>query len=90
MTDTARKKPASNRMVGIGWCGLYHDNSLGWNLSQFIHSSRPSILIPDQMECLKEFSNSWSPGDMYRVKVTIELVRDKRGKLIVKHTKGKR
>lgn len=79
-------------ITGLGWSGLYSDDTPGWCLSQFV-DKYPQSLNKAQHEALGhhvEKREGWCASDMYRVRITIEPVKNKRGKYIVKRTTRKR
>lgn len=74
----SRVKPVS----GLAWCGTWHDGTLGWQVSEYV-SAGQSPLSRTQRKILDGDPNYY-PADFYRVRVTIEPVKDKNGRYIVK------
>ena len=68
------KKP--NNISGKAWSGVWRDNYLGWRLSEYIH-----LFGNSPNTGLKGFSE---PQTVYRVKVTVELITDKKGRPITR------
>lgn len=79
-------KPKRKKISGLGWSGLYYDGDLGWCLSSFVEHGKSASLTEDQERVLRARDDygQWAPGDMYRVKITVSLVTDKKGRPIVK------
>lgn len=76
------------KTVGLAWCGRYSDRAgtLGWLMPRFV-SNYPECLDSEQAKMLTGRSRTYYPGDLYRVRVTLEAVRDKRGRYIVRRNK---
>lgn len=76
------------KTVGYGWCGTWaDDNSLGFLMSPHIGNGKRNAepLSAEQRESLAATPNSrFASSDFYKVKVTIEIVKNKRGKPIVR------
>ena len=95
MTRTGKPYDKPRTVTGIGWSGLYNDGTLGWLLSDFIAPGRgnAAVLTSDQRKALarhpdyRTVSVDGQRNDFYRVKITIQPMRDKRGRLIVKRGK---
>lgn len=74
-------------VTGTGWCGVWEDGTLGFCLSQFVEKGH--TLNRYQQECLGLAvvkPEGWRASDMYRVKITVEPLKDKRGRAIVRKT----
>src|ERR1700675_4394626 len=68
----------------LEWSGCYSpDNMLGWLAPKF-PSDFPTGLSEEQKECMADGNNKYYPGDMYRVKISLEPVLDKQVRFIVK------
>ena len=74
--------------VGRAWVGRYLDRhgTLGWLMPKFV-SNYPESIDPEQAKMLTGRSRTYYPGDLYRVLVTLEAVKDKRGRYIVRRNK---
>jgi hypothetical protein len=87
-----KEKNPGKKVVGYGWCGTYHgsgEHRLGWQLSEYISHKQESPLNENQRKALGLISNRhFADSDMWRVKVTIEPVKNKGGKYIVKRFKS--
>jgi hypothetical protein len=84
--------PNLKKVIGYGWCGLYSgedEPGLGWLVSPFIYDKHSANLSEEQRMALGLIENTqYANSDMYRVKVTIEVVRNKKtGKPIVRRAK---
>lgn len=77
------------KVTGIVWCGAYQNGDLGWLAPTFV-DKYPSGLSEEQRNCLTLGQRNYYPGDMYRVKVTIEPVMDKNGRYIVRRNPNKK
>jgi len=75
-------------MQGYGWSGLWSDNSLGWQLSYYVQEKDFARLNETQESALRG-NGEYASSDMYRVKITIQPVLNKKGKYIVRRAKGK-
>lgn len=75
-------------VVGDGWCGIYDTRSrykLGWIMPHFVCHGRSAPLSENQRKVLGEIRNrQFAKGDMYRVRITIQPVKNARGKFIVR------
>lgn len=82
-------KPKRTVVKGIGWTGLYSDGDPGWCLSTFLEPDGESSLSGDQREVLRidESHKMWAKGDMYRVEITLKLLKNKKGKFITKRAR---
>jgi hypothetical protein len=77
--------PVTNKITGIGWSGLYADGTPGFLISEMISDGEKAQNFTDgQMEALE---GKFFPSDMYRVKITIEVLKNKNGKYITKRTR---
>lgn len=76
------------RIIGYGWCGVWCDGTLGFLMSRHTaHGKRNAKpLSAEQLESLSGKSQNIAASDFYRVKVTVELVKNKRGKPIVRRS----
>ena len=74
------------RVVGYGWCGQWHDGSLGFLMSTHIANGKRNAepLSAEQRESLSGVSRTYATSDFYKVRVTVEIVKNKRGKAIVR------
>jgi len=76
------------RTVGYGWCGQWAspEGQLGFLMSRHIASGKRNAepLSAEQRESLSGKSKNFATSDFYKVKVTIEIVKNKRGKPIVR------
>lgn len=74
------------KVVGYGWCGEWADGGLGFLMSPHIaHGKRNAErLSTEQRGSLSGKSRLFATSDFYRVRVTLEAMKDKRGKLIVR------
>lgn len=81
------------KVVGFGWSGRYRGRShhrLGWLMPQFVSHKYGASLTTEQLKALGVLkSKNFAPSDMWRVKITIEAVKDRRGKYIVRRTNRK-
>ena len=77
------------KTIGVAWCGLYNDNQLGWVLPEFLDPTAPTALSSLQQAILARIGEGkeYCPQDMYRVLITIEALKDKRGRYIIKRAK---
>lgn len=82
------KKIKLKSVSGIAWCGAYRDGLLGWMAPTFVHTS-PSNLSQEQKAVLKIGQRNYWPGDLYRVRITITPIKNKKGGLIVKRNPNK-
>jgi len=85
----ARGGGMSEKVTGITsriWVGVYNDKkrSLGWMAPKFIEPGRGSGLDEEQRRLLSPGQRHYFPGDLYRCRITIQPVRAKRGRLIVR------
>lgn len=82
------------KVVGYGWTGTYRvrsEHKLGWLMPHFVAHNDSSSLTTDQRRVLGIIPNhSFARGDMWRVKITIEPVKDKRGRYIVKRYQARK
>jgi len=74
-----------DHVVGLAWCGRFNDGSLGWAMPAHVtgygEPIRSSVDDRDWVHAGDAF---------YRVRVTVELVTDKRGRPIIRRArKGK-
>lgn len=76
------------KVVGRGWCGLWNDGTLGFLMPRHIANNQDQPLGEDQQSSLSESSRTVAHSDFYRVKVTVEVIKNKHGKPIVRRTKG--
>lgn len=85
--DTISDKPGK-KVVGYAWTGTYRgrrEHRLGWIMPHYLSHGNSETLTGDQKKALGRIpSHQFSHGDMWRVKITIEAVKDKRGKFIVR------
>jgi hypothetical protein len=76
------------KVVGYAWTGTYRSRSehrLGWLMPYSLAHGHSGSLTSDQKKALGRIpSRQFAHADMWRVKITIEAVKDKRGKFIVK------
>lgn len=64
-----------NKTIGYGWTGRWVDGSPGWFMPRFVHGGSVEPAIVD----------SYCAGETcYLVRVTVEVVKDKRGRLITR------
>ena len=77
---------APRKVTYRAWCGRYTGTvrDLGWLMPPYLEAATP--LSEDQRQSLAG-AGKCAAADFYRVKVTLEPVRNKRGKLIVRRTK---
>lgn len=79
------------KVVGFGWCGCYEGTSahcLGWLMPPFVSHKQNASLTSDQLKALGLLPNKqFARSDMWRVRITIEPVKDKRGKYVVRRAK---
>jgi len=79
------------KVVGYGWTGTFRGRSkhrLGFLMPHFVSHNDSEPLSVDQKKALGRIANfQFAPADMWRVKITIEAVKDKRGRYIVKRYK---
>ena len=84
---TGQKRPGK-KVVGYGWTGTYRcrsDHRLGWVMPDFIAHGDGEALTTDQLKALGRITNrEFALGDMWRVKVTLEPCKDKKGRYIVR------
>lgn len=76
-----------SEFTGRSWMGTYDDGTLGFCASNFL-SEHPAGLSSDQRDMLA--GKSWYPSDLYRVEVSVRLVLNKRGQLLVKKNKNRK
>lgn len=79
------------RVVGYGWCGQWNDGSLGFLMPRHIDNGKRNSqpLSMEQRASLSGKSDDVAASDFYKVKVTIEVVKNKRGKPIVRRSERK-
>ena len=79
------------KVVGYGWCGCYSGTSehcLGWLMPKFVSHKQNSNLCTEQRKALGQLPNKdYATSDMWRVKITVEPVKNKRGKYIVRRAR---
>ena len=65
--------PLPSKMVGRAWVGVWNDQEhhLGWAVPNFLDNYRVNGPL-DQ---------PWAKGTFWKCKITIELLRDRRGRL---------
>lgn len=68
---------------GLAWCGVWKDGELGFLAPKFV-SAYPSGLSTEQEEMMALKNGQYYPSDLYRVRITIEPVRNKKGRYIVR------
>lgn len=89
-----RAPEPGKKVIGYGWCGCYSgtsDHRLGWLMPPFVSHKQSASLTTEQRKALGLLPNKdYATGDMWRVKVTIEPVKDKRGKYIVRRARRAR
>lgn len=89
---TGHKSPGK-KVVGYAWTGMYRgrgEHRLGWLMPHFLDHNDSQSLTTDQKKALGRInSNQFAKGDMWRVKITIEPVKDKRGRFIVRRVTRK-
>ncbi len=84
------------KVVGLAWCGVYamprSQYKLGWVMPGMVAHHQRENLTSDQRKALGLIPNrQFARSDMYRVRITIEPVKDRRGKYIVRRAvKAKR
>lgn len=78
------KKP--KKVTGIAWCGAWSDGQLGFNAPIFVEGKTPSSISEEQRRMLE--GNGWFPSHLFRVRVTIQLVLNKRGKPTVRRNRN--
>lgn len=76
------------KVVGYGWCGVWNEGGLGFLMPRFISHGQGEPLSTEQRESLSGTSQDVATSDFYRVKVTLEAVKDKRGRPVVRRAKG--
>lgn len=77
------------KVVGYGWCGEWSDGGgLGFLMPPHIANGKRNSepLSAQQRESLSGKSRNYATSDFYRVKVTLEVMRDKRGRPIVRRS----
>jgi hypothetical protein len=74
---TVRKKNMS-RTIGYGYVGRWNDGTLGWCLPARVSPCMPSMRLSERAEPHPDWSNIGEPS--YLCKITIQLVKNKRGK----------
>lgn len=83
-----KRKRAKNRdrVVGVGYVGRWGDGSIGWGLPNFLSGLAGHVEAPGYF--FEEHSIS---GDRaIRCRITVEVLRDKRGRLVTRKPKGER
>lgn len=70
------KRQLPNKMVGKAWIGVWNEpqRQLGWAVPNFIEENHVNQLNKG------EHHNDWAQGEFWKCKVTIELLKDKRGR----------
>lgn len=75
------KKKNKNKIVGYGWSGRWIDGQIGWFISPHVDGYFHAIFPPA--------SNDNCKGEpCYKVKITVEVVKDRRGKEIIRKFRG--
>jgi hypothetical protein len=69
-----KKKLNKDKVSSLGWSGRWLDGRIGWRTSRFV-AEYPSQLDTDQREY---------GGPYERVRITVEVVKDRRGRKIVR------
>ena len=71
------------KVIYRAWCGQYwgRKNSLGWLMPPYLDSATP--LSAEQRASLAGKAG-YAKSDFYRVKVTLEPIRNKHGRFIVR------
>jgi len=72
-------KSTKTKTVGYGYVGTWRDGTIGWSMPKFVEAYPMSIHSSNH-----EFSKD-SPH--YLCKITIELVKDKKGRKITRYSK---
>lgn len=83
------------KIIGLAWCGVYamprSEYKLGWIMPHMVAHHQSQYLSREQRMALGLIPNrQFARGDMYRVRITVEPVKDKRGNYIVRRAVRKR
>lgn len=82
------QQPKRQKMSTTAWTGLWNDGEPGWRFSPYLHprgyATARDVTNPAH---LSGFVPSVTDS-FYKVKVTIELLKDKRGRYITRRGKG--
>ena len=71
------------------WVGTYHGDQLGWVAPRMIEPNGNTPLDSEQRLMLSANQRQYCPGDLYRCRITITPLKNKRGHYIVKRNKRK-
>lgn len=71
------KNIKNKKTIGYGYCGIWQDGTIGWQVPKYLYNDKHNIEKPD-------FSQSViSDNDVFvKCKITIEPMKDKRGNII--------
>jgi hypothetical protein len=78
-------KPKVKPITGRAWCGAYSSGQLGWILPQYLDKNTSMSTLQEYV--LSEAGRDFYPSDLYRVKIIIEPLYNKKGNLIVRRNK---
>ena len=86
-----RSKPRPKGVTGVGWSGTYYgERQLGWLVSEFVDTYPHNLNHAQRMALgLDANTRGVAASNMYRVRITITPLKDKRGRYIVKRTRRK-
>ena len=71
------------------WVGTYFGDQLGWVAPRMIDPNGGTPLDPEQRRMLSAKQRSYYPGDLYRCRITITPLKNKKGQYIVKRNARK-
>jgi len=76
-------KRNKDKTVSIGWAGRFADGTIGWCVSPFVQSKS------EKLSNINLVYKGIASGEKFvRVKITVEVVRDGKGREIVRRMKA--
>ena len=72
-----------DKVAGKAWVGTYRTGQIGWCLPFSISSGRGEVLGGDQIRCATNYRSD-EGRIFYRCRITVERLRDSRGRYITR------